>query len=162
MQFLILENVFHTHSIGLPNGVEMQTSKTWTLYPIRTPPLHYRGSVSAATFRAEELGSEPLLTGFFWSSFLGVELARFFFPRAFRLWIPKWCKGVLWVCTLYATFTCPNFHFSVSPHVPFLNLLFEQIANSNEYLLAKIGVDTAENEPLKVWRKTQFIFHSSP
>ena len=24
---------------------------------------------------------------------------------------------------------------------------------SNEYLLAKIGVDTAENEPLKVWRK---------
>ena len=26
---------------------------------------------------------------------------------------------------------------------------------SNEYLLAKIGVDTAENEPLKVWRKIQ-------
>jgi len=24
---------------------------------------------------------------------------------------------------------------------------------SNEYLVAKIGVDTAENEPLKVWRK---------
>ena len=37
-----------------------------------------------------------------------------------------------------ATVICPNFHFSVSPHVPFLNLLFEQIANSNEYLLAKI------------------------
>ena len=35
--------------------------------------------------------------------------------------------------------------------VPFLSLLFEQIANSNEYLLAKIGVDTAENEPLEVW-----------
>ena len=34
-----------------------------------------------------------------------------------------------------ATVSCPNFHFSVSPHVPFLNLLFEQIANSNEYLL---------------------------
>ena len=32
----------------------------------------------------------------------------------------------------------------------FLNLLFEQIANSNEYLLAKIGVDTAENELLEV------------
>ena len=46
-----------------------------------------------------------------------------------------------------ATVICPNFHFSVSPHVPFLNLLFEQIANSNEYLLAKIGFDTAENEP---------------
>ena len=31
---------------------------------------------------------------------------------------------------------------------------------SNEYLLAKIGVDTAENEPLKVRRKIQSIFHS--
>ena len=46
--------------------------------------------------------------------------------------------------------SCPNFHFSVSPHVPFLNLLFEQIANSNEYFLAKFGVDTEENEPSKV------------
>ena len=27
---------------------------------------------------------------------------------------------------------------------------------SNEYLLAKIGVDTAENEPLEVWGKIQF------
>ena len=35
-------------------------------------------------------------------------------------------------------------------NVPFFNLLFEQIANSNEYLLANIGFDTAENEPLKV------------
>ena len=52
-----------------------------------------------------------------------------------------------------ATVICPNFHFSVSPHVPFLNLLFEQIANSNEYLLAKIRFDTAENEPLKVCQK---------
>ena len=33
---------------------------------------------------------------------------------------------------------------------------------SNEYLLAKIGVDTAENEPLKVWRKIQFNIHSPP
>ena len=32
----------------------------------------------------------------------------------------------------------------------FLNLLFEQIANSNEYLLVKFGVDTEENEPCKV------------
>ena len=57
-----------------------------------------------------------------------------------------------------ATVSCPNFHFSVSPHVPFLNLLFEQIANSNEiaiqtsihYLLANIGVDTAEHGPRKI------------
>ena len=33
---------------------------------------------------------------------------------------------------------------------------------SNEYLLAKIGVDTAENEPLKIWRKIQVIIHSPP
>ena len=33
---------------------------------------------------------------------------------------------------------------------------------SNEYLLGEIGVDTAENEPLKVWRKIQFIIHSPP
>ena len=45
-----------------------------------------------------------------------------------------------------ATVSCPNFHFSVSLHVPFLNILFEQIANSNEYLLAKFGFDTAKNE----------------
>ena len=49
-----------------------------------------------------------------------------------------------------ATVICLNFHFSVSPHVPFLNLLFEQIANSNAYLLANFGFDTAENEPFKI------------
>ena len=42
---------------------------------------------------------------------------------------------------------CPDFHFSVSVHVPFLNLLFELDSYSNEYLLAKFGFDTAENEP---------------
>ena len=33
---------------------------------------------------------------------------------------------------------------------------------SNEYLLAKIGVDTAENEPLEVWRENsiQYSLHS--
>ena len=30
-------------------------------------------------------------------------------------------------------------------------LSFQIDPNSNEYLLAKIGVDTAENEPLEVW-----------
>ena len=33
---------------------------------------------------------------------------------------------------------------------------------SNEYLFAKIGVDTAENEPLNVWGKIQFIIYSPP
>ena len=32
----------------------------------------------------------------------------------------------------------------------------------NEYLLAKIGVDTAENEPLQVWGVIQFNIHSTP
>ena len=44
----------------------------------------------------------------------------------------------------------------------FLNLLFETDSYSNEYLLAKIGVDTAENEPLEVWGKFQFNIHSPP
>ena len=33
---------------------------------------------------------------------------------------------------------------------------------SNEYLLAKIGVDAAENEPLEVWGKIQVNIHSPP
>ena len=33
---------------------------------------------------------------------------------------------------------------------------------SNEYLLVKIGVDTAENEPLEVWWKIFNIIQSCP
>ena len=44
----------------------------------------------------------------------------------------------------------------------FLNLLFETDSYSNEYLLAKIGVDTAENEPLEVWGKIFNIIHWCP
>ena len=33
---------------------------------------------------------------------------------------------------------------------------------SNEYLLAKIGVNTAENKPLEVWGKIQFSIHFTP
>ena len=43
----------------------------------------------------------------------------------------------------------PTVYFFV--HVTFLlNLFFKLDPNSNEYMLAKIGVDTAENEPLKI------------
>ena len=49
-----------------------------------------------------------------------------------------------------ATVFCSNFHFSVSLHVPFSQFLFERDSYSNEYLLAKFGIDTAENESLKV------------
>ena len=61
-----------------------------------------------------------------------------------------------------ATVICPNFHFSVSLHVPFSQSSFRTDSYSNEYLLAKIGVDTAENEPVEVWGKIQFIFHLPP
>ena len=33
---------------------------------------------------------------------------------------------------------------------------------SNEYLVTKIGFDTAENEPFEVWGKIQFNIHSPP
>ncbi len=48
-------------------------------------------------------------------------------------------------------------------HLPsFLNIFFKLDPNSNEYLLSlpKIGVDTAENDPLKVHFKViGFNFH---
>ena len=74
------------------------------------------------------------------------------------------CKGVqsVDVGESIPMVICPKFHFSVSPHIPFLNLLFEQIANSNEYLLDEIGVDKAESEPLGVWGKIQLNIHSPP
>ena len=40
--------------------------------------------------------------------------------------------------------------------------LVDLVLNSNEYLLAKIGVHTAENEPLEVWGKIFNIIHSCP
>ena len=70
----------------------------------------------------------PLVFSF--SSFSGLFWPGPFFP-IFRQWIPKRCKGVHFV-DLGESF------------------LFEQIANSNAYLLAKCGFDTAENEPFKV------------
>ena len=48
-----------------------------------------------------------------------------------------------------ATVFCSNFHFSVSLHVPFSQFLFERDSYSNEYMLANIGFDTAENKPCK-------------
>ena len=57
-----------------------------------------------------------------------------------------------------ATFTCPNFRiFQFLSMSLFLNLLFETDSYSNEYLLAKFGFDTAENELSKVCRSKQAI-----
>ena len=42
---------------------------------------------------------------------------------------------------------------SFFPYPSFLNLLFESDSYSNEYLLTKFGVDTAENEPLEACQK---------
>ena len=50
---------------------------------------------------------------------------------------------------------CVNLADRVKSFQFFLNLLFEQIANSNEYLIAKFGVDTAENGPLRVCKKVR-------
>ena len=51
--------------------------------------------------------------------------------------------------------------FSLSP-CPFSQSSFQIDPNSNAYLLAKIGVDTAENEPLEVWGENsiQYSLHS--
>ena len=58
----------------------------------------------------------------------------------------RWKMSSMSFPTMYAAFTCPNFHFSVSFHVPFLSISFQIDPNSNEYVLAKFGFDTAENE----------------
>ena len=52
-----------------------------------------------------------------------------------------------------------DFFFQSSP---FSQSSFQIDPNSNEYLLAKIGVDTPENEPLEVWGKNsiQYSLHS--
>ena len=47
------------------------------------------------------------------------------------------------------------------PKTPSSQYLFQKILTSSEYLLAKFCVDTAENEPLQVWRKwLNYSIHS--
>ena len=48
--------------------------------------------------------------------------------------------------------SCPNFHFSVSPHVPFLNLLFEQIAIPTHILLQNLASRQPRTSPFKFAR----------
>ena len=40
----------------------------------------------------------------------------------------------------------------LTKNVDLLDLVKSFTTRSNEYLLAHVGVDTAENEPLEVWR----------
>ena len=68
---------------------------------------------------------------------------------------------VLWVCTLLLRLFVQIFIFQSLP-MSLFSISFRTDSYSNEYLLAKIDVDTAENEPLEVWEKIQFIIHSPP
>ena len=61
-----------------------------------------------------------------------------------------------------ATVICPNFHFSVSPHVPFLNLLFEQIAIPTSIYLQKSASIQPRTSPSKFGGKLFNIIHSCP
>ena len=63
----------------------------------------------------------------------------------------RYCYGQLSKFSFLSLFPCP---FSQSS--------FRTDSYSNEYLLAKIGVDTAENEPLEVWGKIFNIIHWCP
>ena len=57
----------------------------------------------------------------------------------------------------------PHFSIMDSKAVQWSALCRSRREFSNEYLLAKIGVDTAENEPLEVWGgKIQFNIHFTP
>ena len=48
-------------------------------------------------------------------------------------------------------------------HIPFNeDPLFQRVFSICIYLLANIGVDTAENEPLKVWRWSNSLIPSPP
>ena len=56
-------------------------------------------------------------------------------------------------------FSCFSLWRTFSSMSPFSQSLFKLDPNSNEYLIAKIGVDTAENELLKVYSiKVYLIF----
>ena len=57
-----------------------------------------------------------------------------------------------------ATVICPNFHFSVSPHVPFLNLLFEQIAIPTSICLQKSASILPRTSPSKFEGKCNSLF----
>ena len=81
--------------------------------------------------------------------------------------IPKRCKGVHCVDlgesfpTLLLRLFVQIFIFQSLP-MSLFSISFRTDSYSNEYLLAKIGVDTAENEPLEVWGENsiQYSLHS--
>ena len=87
---------------------------------------------------------------FLFSPFFGVVLARSFSP-IFRLWIPKRCKGASPGHPELDQFLfSPWFSWFLgfdSKTVQRSALCRSRRELSNEYLLAKFGFDTAENEP---------------
>ena len=64
--------------------------------------------------------------------------------------IARCSREFLCVCTLLLRSLVQIFIFQFLSMSLFLNLLFETDSYSNEYLLAKFGFDTAENDPFKV------------
>ena len=68
----------------------------------------------------------------------------------------RYCYVHLSKFSFFSSFPCPFFliFFSKQIAIPTSIYYFE--------LLAKIGVDTAENEPLEAWRKIQFTIHFTP
>lgn len=69
--------------------------------------------------------------------------------------VARYSRRVPWVCTSYATFTCPHFHFSISDIFvfmapSFLNPFSEQdpFKFSNEYLLSLVKNDVKKSESI--------------
>ena len=55
-----------------------------------------------------------------------------------------------------------SFNFQIRAVQEYVNLVDLEKCWKNEYVDVKIGVDTADIEPLQIWASIQFIIQSSP